>query len=64
MIIDEITDSYYQSKLWEIIHHNNGEARLSKLKEYVLKHNYFKEFVYEPIWLAYRIYIESLTNGE
>jgi hypothetical protein len=63
MIIDEIRDTYYQSKLWEIIHHNDGEARLSKLKDYVLKHNYFKQFGYESAWLAYRIYIESL-NGE
>jgi hypothetical protein len=64
MIIDEITNQYYQNKLREIIHHNNGEVRLSKLKEYVLKHNYFKEFGYEPTWLAYQIYIESLNNGE
>jgi len=64
MIIDEIKNEYYQNKLYQIIHHNDGEARLSKLKQYVLKHKYFKEFGYEPTWLAYRIYIESLTNGE
>lgn len=63
MIIHEIKNQYYQKKLWDIIHHNVGEARLSKLKQYVMKHSYFREFGYEPTWLAYQIYIESL-NGE
>ena len=63
MIIDQIQNEYFNKKIWEIIHQYNGEARLSKLKEYVLKHQYFKEFGYEPAWLAYRIYIESLNGN-
>jgi len=59
MIIYEL-EEYYQNKLWEIIHHNDGEARLSKLKAYMMKHSYFKELGHEPTWLAYQIYLQSL----
>jgi hypothetical protein len=65
MIINEIDDKYYQNKLWSIIHHTKGESRLSELKQYVIKHSYFKKFGHEPAWLAYQIYIESLKqHGE
>lgn len=62
-LIDQIEDDYFRKKLYEIIYGYNSEARLSKLKEYVMKHSYFKKFGYEPTWLAYQIYIESLNGG-
>jgi hypothetical protein len=60
MILNQITSEYYYNRLSEIITNFKGEARLSELKSYMMKHSYFKEFGYEPAWLAYQIYIESL----
>jgi len=59
-VIEQITDEQHRNVLYEIISKYKGDTRLSELKLYMLRNDYFLQFGPEPAWLAYQIYLESL----
>jgi len=59
-VIEQISNDKYRNILYEIISKYTGDTRLSELKLYMLKNDYFLQFGHEPAWLAYQIYLESL----
>ena len=59
-VIELITDEQHRNVLYEIISKYEGDTRLSELKLYMLRNDYFLQFGHEPAWLAYQIYVESL----
>lgn len=59
-VIELITDEQHKNVLYEIISKYKGDTRLSELKLYMLRNDYFLQFGHEPTRLAYQIYVESL----
>jgi len=59
-VIELITDEQHRNVLYEIISKYKGDTRLSELKLYMLRNDYFLQFGHEPTRLAYQIYVESL----
>ena len=59
-VIELVTDEQHRNVLYEIISKYKGDTRLSELKLYMLRNDYFLQFGHEPTRLAYQIYVESL----
>jgi len=59
-VIEQVTDEQHRNVLYEIISKYKGDTRLSELKLYMLRNDYFLQFGHEPTRLAYQIYVESL----
>ena len=53
-VIELVTDEQHRNVLYEIISKYKGDTRLSELKLYMLRNDYFLQFGHEPTRLGIR----------